>query len=504
MNWKKTSGLAVGLIATALHVSPALATSTASNILIVDDNNVPCPGATFRTIAAALARAEDGDEIDVCPGVYPEQVVITKMITLRGTPVGSQKVVIRSPALVDSRPSVTGGKLITGGILVDTKRVVLDSLVVDMSASNAVGCAPVVTGIYLRNASGVVNDVEEFGAQPATTPECDTGVGLLIESGQAGDVFGKPFFGRAVVSMFDSKFSDNHKGGVAVIGDRAIAKFRSSQAIGNPGSATVQNGIEISREAKGRLLDVSAKNFSTSVAGKTATGVLLFTPSKVRVRRGTLTDMQTGVFVVGDKARVLDTEIGDMTADGIVVLGKKNRVFRNLIDDSSVSGVFIDGDRNVVRSGHMSNMQVGVWFFAGNQNIDAGIDFADSVVERERVGGSRSLDANSVDPLTFDCATVADCDDGNPCTVESCNATTGTCSYTSLPDTTPCPDSTVCNGAETCVAGTCTAGTPLVCVDGNACTGNICDPVLGCQFPPLPDGTPCNAGLGSCTGGVCL
>src|SRR5262249_48613163 len=155
------------------------------------------------------------------------------------------------------------------GILVDAKRTVLDSLVVDMSASNATGCSPVVTGIYLRNASGVVNNVQEMGAQPAAPAECDTGVGLLIEGGQAGDVFGQPFFGRAVVSMFDSSFSDNRKGGIAVLGPRAIGKFRSSQAIGNPGSATVQNGIEISHEAKARLLDVQVKNFSTTAPGKT-------------------------------------------------------------------------------------------------------------------------------------------------------------------------------------------------------------------------------------------
>jgi hypothetical protein len=43
----------------------------------------------------------------------------------------------------------------------------------------------------------------------------------------------------------------------------------------------------------------------------------------------------------------------------------------------------------------------------------------------------------------------------------------------------------VCNGAETCQAGSCTAGTPLNCNDGNACTTDSCDPLAGCLHVPI-------------------
>src|SRR5262249_23519793 len=76
-----------------------------ANILVVDDDNVPCFSAPYHNINAALAVAEAGDEIDVCPGLYSEQVVLTKVLTLRGMPVGSQKAVIMPPALPASRPS---------------------------------------------------------------------------------------------------------------------------------------------------------------------------------------------------------------------------------------------------------------------------------------------------------------------------------------------------------------------------------------------------------------
>jgi len=105
------------------------------------------------------------------------------------------------------------------------------------------------------------------------------------------------------------------------------------------------------------------------------------------------------------------------------------------------------------------------------------------------------------------------CDDGNLCTADSCDPVLG-CQSAPVADGTSCADGTVCNGAETCVAGTCTAGTPLVCDDGNVCTADSCDPVLGCQSAPVADGTSCADGTvcngaetcvaGTCTAGTPL
>jgi len=495
-------GIVFGMACALFARTPAHAT-----ILVVDDDNVPCFNAPYHNINEALAFAEAGDEIQVCPGLYPEQVVLTKPLTLRGLPVGSQKAVIQPTALLATRPSTMGGKLVTAGIIVDAPRVVLDSLVLDMSLSNATGCAPAVAGIYLRNASGVVENVTESGALPATTPDCDSGVGMLIEGGQAGDIFGHPLFGKAVVAVRDSSFTNNSKGGMVFLGSRAIIKVSGTQVLGTGPAATVQNGIEFGLGARGRMQEVQVRDFQTTTVGKTATGVLLFGAAKVRIRRSTITDAQTGVFVVGNFARVLDTQLGDITSDAIVLLGKKNRVLSALIDVSSVSGVFIDGDRNTVRGGNMTDMPVGVWFFDGDRNIAKGIDFT-NVPERERVGGVRDLTSDAVDPFTLDCATVADCDDGNTCTTDACDALAGTCNYTNLPDLTSCSDGNLCNGDEVCVAGVCHLGTPLVCVDGNPCTNNLCDPASGCQFPNYPDLTPCADadqcnGTEFCLAGVC-
>jgi Tol biopolymer transport system component len=83
------------------------------------------------------------------------------------------------------------------------------------------------------------------------------------------------------------------------------------------------------------------------------------------------------------------------------------------------------------------------------------------------------------------------CDDGTLCTTNACSG--GTCIVTS---TNSCSDNDVCNGVETCDAGTgaCTAGIPTPdilagCNDFIDCTADSCDPIDGCVHD-LPPGTP--------------
>jgi hypothetical protein len=86
--------------------------------------------------------------------------------------------------------------------------------------------------------------------------------------------------------------------------------------------------------------------------------------------------------------------------------------------------------------------------------------------------------------------TVVTCDDGNVCTKDLCDVAAG-CVFPPLTGQ-PCDDDSVCTKDDHCVAGTCT-GTFETCTDGNPCTQDVCDPVLGCQHPPA-DGAPCNDG----------
>lgn len=43
-----------------------------------------CKAGSFGTISAAVAAVPAGSIVNVCPGTYPEQVVISQALTLKG------------------------------------------------------------------------------------------------------------------------------------------------------------------------------------------------------------------------------------------------------------------------------------------------------------------------------------------------------------------------------------------------------------------------------------
>jgi hypothetical protein len=89
------------------------------------------------------------------------------------------------------------------------------------------------------------------------------------------------------------------------------------------------------------------------------------------------------------------------------------------------------------------------------------------------------------------CFSDADCDDGNPCTVETCVAELGQCKREVVPDGTSCQDADPCTEGNVCRGGLC--GAPVSCDDGDACTTDTCDPASGrcLNRPACDDGNPC-------------
>ncbi len=95
------------------------------------------------------------------------------------------------------------------------------------------------------------------------------------------------------------------------------------------------------------------------------------------------------------------------------------------------------------------------------------------------------------------------CNDGNACTTDSCDSATG-CSF--KPNTKTCSDDNVCTVGDACSSGTCVPGPVKACDDGEVCTDNSCDAVLGCVFTPnaatCTDGDACTT-PDLCAGGSC-
>src|SRR5262249_49409038 len=76
---------------------------------------------------------------------------------------------------------------------------------------------------------------------------------------------------------------------------------------------------------------------------------------------------------------------------------------------------------------------------------------------------------------------TADCNDNNPCTTDTCDATTG-CTHTNKSGggIAGCDDGQACNGVEQCVNGTCQHQAVLDCDDDDSCTDDSCADASGC------------------------
>ncbi|MBN2498026.1 MAG: hypothetical protein JXR96_25770 [Deltaproteobacteria bacterium] len=131
------------------------------------------------------------------------------------------------------------------------------------------------------------------------------------------------------------------------------------------------------------------------------------------------------------------------------------------------------------------------------------------LVSLEVSDGPRSSEPDMVRILVRSrCQTDNDCDDGEACTLDSCQL--AGCTHEAVADGTRCGE-LGCQGIRlgypTCLVGECT-GFELVedCDDGNACTTDDCSP-SGCtrtnNTDPCDDEDPCTM-EDRCAGGICL
>jgi len=127
--------------------------------------------------------------------------------------------------------------------------------------------------------------------------------------------------------------------------------------------------------------------------------------------------------------------------------------------------------------------------------------------DRDFCDGVESCKAGACVP-----AAAPECDDGNSCTVDYCDARRRRCSHSGTSacctSDAQCADDDLCTTNERCSQGRCLSD-PVVCTPGGRCDLTACDPGLGCQITPLPDGSrcedgdPCTSGE-TCRGGQCV
>ena len=304
--------------------------------LVVGQPSTPCPGATYTTIGAAVTAANPGDEIDICPATYPEQLVITKRLKLVGLEVNGVKRVLLQPTLTDIMGLATEAVI----TVMSTQGVVIESLAIDASQNTVAGCSPSVAGVHFFNASGKVKDSAIFGAELANPTSCTTlvygnGFGVRIDSNQPG-----PF----TVSVEHNTIHDYGADGVLVTGagGTPLTAEIDGNTISGPGPAigTFQFGVFVANGAAGHIHHnmiteglCGSLPTPTCFARRSEGVVLRAAGDGVVVSDNIITNAQAGVFINGaNDLKVTDNLISNIYgADGITIQGTAAGHFTNSV-----------------------------------------------------------------------------------------------------------------------------------------------------------------------------
>lgn len=253
-----------------------------------------------------------------------------------------------------------------------------------------------------------------------------------------------------------------------------VPRFRIESAGGNsptsiPESEVLRCGAKVVRKLKGTN-DYAVYTLQNPVVG--------ITP--LCIRRSGEVPMGTDLVIIGHPYT-----IPMKIAGGAEVKGIASNYFEANLDDyggnsgspvfdaatMEVQGILVRGNEDFV-----FDSSEGCW--RSNVCPDSGCPGFEEVSHARKIAGFVP-DVPCFVPAA--CVDASDCDDGDPC-----------------------------NGEETCGTGGCEAGTPLACPDdGDPCTTSLCDPELGCiEGPPVDcdDGIFCNGeetcGAGGCEAGT--
>lgn len=284
--------------------------------LLVGTSAASCPNAQYNTIGAAISAANSGDEVDVCPGLYPEQLIITKPLTLKGIAVNSVSRVLLQPSPLVDLMGLTSEAVIT---VMNTRLVTIQNLAIDASNNTLTGCGINVVGIHYYNATGAVLNNAIFGAQLQKPTSCPnlfpgTGQGVLVD---VDDGCGLCRFSPLSVSVDGNSIHDFGRNGILAMGAGLNLEASGNSITGaGPSLGTLQFGIFVALGAVGQIRGnfISQQGCGTLAAkdcfNLRSEGIVLRLPGDGTVIDGnTITTAQFGLFLNVVNAAVITNNI---------------------------------------------------------------------------------------------------------------------------------------------------------------------------------------------------
>jgi parallel beta-helix repeat protein len=343
LNGQKAS---LAIIAIALFAGLSGQSSQAATVYV---GTCVVGGTSYSTIGAAIGNPK-ATIIRVCPGNYPEQVVINRNLTLTGISAGTADkpvLVVPSAGFAANTTSLTNGGSIAAQILVESPAtdVTISYLAVDGSGNNLnSGCSePPLIGIYYKGASGTVNYVAARNqAQNATNFGCGSsaGLGIFVESGDSEN---------STVTIKNSTVRGYQKNGITANEAGTTITLNGNSLVGAGPVIIAQNGIQVAYGATGTVENNTIADDDTTVAGTAAAGILVYGSGGLSITGNSIANTQTGIATVtgGGLTANGNTVSNNLVADthlydGIDLCSDDNTVTGNTVFSSDESGIHLD------------------------------------------------------------------------------------------------------------------------------------------------------------------
>jgi hypothetical protein len=218
------------------------------NVTVADPRFGSCED-QHATIQDAVNHAESGESVLVGAGSYPEQVVITKPLTLEGA--GMATTTIQPAVVVANTSSLHSGSPIAAIVLVDAASgVVVTDLTVDGSVAGAslFACSPGYVGLFYRAASGLVDSTHVKSIKQPSALGCQAVLGIFIQSANGGPGL------NSNVTLTSNTVDDYGKNGITANEPGTFVTITGNTVMGRGpvvlGDAA-QNGVQIGFGARG-------------------------------------------------------------------------------------------------------------------------------------------------------------------------------------------------------------------------------------------------------------
>lgn len=242
----------VGVVAALILLSPDVVLADTDGITV---HCVPPVVAHFPAcqdqhplgIQDAVNHAEAGETVFVGVGTYPEQIMITRPLTLEGE--GASLTSIRPLIVATNTSSLFSGAPIAAILLVDqTPGVAVLDLTIDGSVAAFNTCSPGYVGIFYRAASGAIQSTHVTHIHHPGASGCQAVLGVFVQSGNGGPNL------NSNVAILENMVDDYGKNGITANEPGTFVTVSNNMVTGRgptgPGDAA-QNGVQIGFGARG-------------------------------------------------------------------------------------------------------------------------------------------------------------------------------------------------------------------------------------------------------------